>query len=65
MRPLQRTTVADLTHDLLAAALTVKLQAELKRPEQARHQLERALDLLAALDAALPHDQPAPLESCA
>lgn len=51
-------TVGDLTHGLLATALTVKLHAELRRPDLARHQLHRALDLLAALDDRLPHHPP-------
>jgi hypothetical protein len=55
--------VGDLTHGLLATALAVKLHAELRRPDQARHQLYGALDLLAALDAALPHELPDPLNA--
>jgi len=49
-----RPTVGNLTHDLLAAALTVKLNAEQGRPARARAELYRALSLLAALDDRLP-----------
>lgn len=56
-------TVGDLTHGLLATALTVKLHAELRRPDLARHQLHRALDLLAALDDRLPHELSDPLDA--
>jgi hypothetical protein len=46
--------VGDLSHDLLATALTVKLHAEQGQPDLARHQMYRALDVLAALDDRLP-----------
>jgi hypothetical protein len=46
--------VGSLALDLLAAALTVKLRAEQGRPDLARHQMYRALDVLAALDDRLP-----------
>lgn len=57
MRP-ARPTVGDLSHDLLATALTVKLHAEQGQPDLARHQMYRALDVLAELDDRLPHHPP-------
>lgn len=57
MRP-ARPTVGNLAHDLLAATLSVKLHAEQGRPDLARHQMYRALDVLAELDDRLPHHPP-------
>lgn len=51
-------TVQDTALALVGAALAVKLHAELRRPDLARLQLDRALDLLADLDNRLPHHPP-------
>lgn len=61
MPPVKPATVGNLTHGLLAAALSVKLNAEQGRPGRARAELYRALSLLAELDDRLPHELLDPL----
>lgn len=54
-----RARADDLAYQLLDAALTARIHVTLGQPTEARDELERALDALAQLDAALPTPVPA------
>jgi len=51
-----RANVGDLSHSLLSEVLTVRVHLGIGRPVDARHHLERAFDVLVALDGVMPHE---------